>query len=105
MLPLTPIPGSTYRFLYSGALGVSGVGVQQSWDLSVLPRGVREDLTFYDNFRIFVRQVDSRVTALDPNVTFSSAAGTPEEINLAFDCTDEAALVEIEFWYVHSVVR
>ena len=104
-LPLTTPKGSTFRMFYSGPIGVAGVGVQQRWDLSVLPEAVREDPTFRDNWRIFARQVSPDITNIRPDVDFAPAAGIPDEIILTADALDANAEIDIEFWYIHSIVR
>jgi len=105
-LALTQPDGSTFRLFYSGPIGVNGVGVTQSWDLSLMPKAVREDPTFQDNWRVFARQVDPGITNVDPDVAFNLGAdGIPDEVVLTLDASADADEISIEFWYLHSVVR
>lgn len=105
VLPVTTPYGSSLRLFFAGPVGVAGVNVQQSWDLSSMPHSIREDPTFRDNWRIFVRQVDTGVSDVRPMPDFLPATGAPDQILLTLTSSDPADSIEIEFWYIHSVVR
>jgi hypothetical protein len=105
MLPVVVPPTSAYRLLYSGPVGVAGVGVKQSWDLTALPKYVRESSTFRDNFRVFVRQTDVGVSDVSKDIEFLPAVGAPTAIVLTLTASSPFDDVDIEFWFVHSVVR
>ncbi len=104
-LPFEVPPDSNYRLLYRGPVGVSGVDVQQSWDLSVLPQYLRERPTFVDDFRVFVRQVGSGVTAVSSDVEFTEVDGVFTELVLTLTAADEADELAIEAWFIASAVR
>lgn len=104
-LPFEVPADSSYRLLYSGAVGVSGVAVQQSWDLSALPQYIRERPTFVDDFRVFVRQVDVGVSDVSKDIEFVEVDGVFTEMMLTLTAADEANLIDIEAWFLHSVVR
>jgi hypothetical protein len=91
--------------LYSGPVGVAGVNVKQSWDLTKLPKYVRASPTFRDNFRVFVRQTDVGVSDVSKDIEFLPAAGAPTAIVLTLTAASAFNNVDIEFWYIHSVVR
>jgi hypothetical protein len=91
--------------LYKGPVGVAGVNVQQSWDITKLPVAVREDPNVRDLFRIFVRQVDIGLSLVDSAVDFLPASGPPEEIVLTLSASGVDVPIEIEFWFLHSVIR
>ena len=97
--------GSTYRLLYTGPIGVSGVDVEQSWDLTILPRRVREDPTFRDNFRIFVRQIDAGIASVSPEVEFEPEEGLPETLVLTLTAASADNELSVEAWYIYSAVR
>jgi hypothetical protein len=105
VLPVTIPPTSQYRLLYSGPVGVAGVGVQQAWDITQIPKYIREVDSFRDNWRVFVRQVDPGVSDVSKEIDFSPPVGTPTEIVLTLTAADFFNLIDIEFWYIHSVVR
>jgi len=104
-LPVIVPPTSEFRLLYSGPVGVAGVNVQQSWDLRSLPEYVRKGLTFRDNFRVFVRQVDPGVSDVSKVIDFFPAVGAPTEIVLTLTAAAPNDQIDIEFWYIHSTVR
>lgn len=113
-LPLTQPDGSTYRFFSDQALGVAVVAANVDFDLTglvtlgsaALPLAVREDPTFRDNWRIFVRQTDPGITSVSAAVEFLPAApATPTTLRLVVDSDNIANEADIEFWYLHSVVR
>ena len=97
---------SSYRLLYSGPVGVAGADVQQSWDLTLLPKYIRERTTFKDDFRIFVRQVDAGVSAVSKEVDFGlDAEGVATTLLLTLTAASEDNLIDIEAWFIHSMVR
>jgi hypothetical protein len=98
-------PDSSYRLLYSGPVGVSGVDVQQSWDLSALPPYIRERPSFVDDFLVLVRQVDTGVSDVSKDIEFVEVDGVFTEMVLTLTAADEANLIDIEAWFLHSVVR
>lgn len=97
--------GSTYRLLYTGPVGVSGADVEQSWDLTLLPRSVREDPTFKDNFRIFVRQIDAGITAVSEEIEFEPEEGLPESLILTLTAANTTDRLSVEAWYLYSAIR
>jgi hypothetical protein len=104
-LPTTIPPTSQYRLLYSGQIGVSGVNVQQSWDITDLPKYLRNIKSFKNNWRVFVRQVDVGISDVSKAIDFLPLVGTPEEIVLTLTAATPFDLIDIEFWYIHSLVR
>lgn len=104
LIPVIP-EGSSYRLIYIGVVGVSGVNVQQTLDLTGLPEAVRKDPTFQDNWRVFVRQVSAGITDVSPNVDFLPPVGTPEQMVLTLTAMTPLDQLSIEAWYIHSVVR
>lgn len=116
-LPLTQPDGSTFRFFSSQALGVTGVNQVVDFDLTgtvtpgsaELPAGVREDPTFRDNWIVFVRQVSAGITNVDGDIEFLPAAAPgviPTTLRLqGVDSDNVANTADIEFWYIHSIVR
>ena len=105
MLPLTTPTGSTYRMFYKGPVGVSGVNVQQSWDLSVMPKSVREDPTFRDNFIIFARQISSSLSDVSPDIDFLPSIGAPDQLVLTLSAITPLDQIDLEAWYIHSITR
>lgn len=101
LTPTTP-PGSTYRLLYKGPVGVVGVGVQQTLDLTILPKYIRQLKTFRDDWRVFVRQLDTDVSAFEEDIDF-----TADNSAMIFTLTsvNANAEVSIEAWILHSVIR
>lgn len=93
---------SSYRLLYSGPVGVAGVNVQQSWDLTELPKYVREIPSFRDDFRVFVRQVDVGVSAVSKNIEFSADNSV---MFLTLTAASALNLIDVEAWFIHSTVR
>jgi len=104
LTPTTP-KGSSYRLFYSGPVGVAGVGVQQTLDVTSLPDAVLEDPTFADNWRIFVRQVDPGITNVSPDVSFLPLTGKPQQMVLTVDAAAPTDNLDIEAWYIQSTVR
>lgn len=104
-LPFQIPEDSSYRLLYSGAVGVVGVGVQQSWDLTLLPKYIRERPSFKDDFRVFVRQVDVGVSAVDKAIDFVEVDGVATEMVLTLTASSVDDLIDIEAWFIHSTVR
>lgn len=104
-LPVQKPLGSAYRFLYSGPVGVAGVNVTQSWDISSMPEYIRRIESFKDSWQVFVRQVDPDVSNVDKNVSFEPDPGTPERIVLSLTSSNAAAQVDVEFCFFHSTVR
>jgi hypothetical protein len=104
-LPTELTPDTSYRLLYSGQVGVQGINVQQAWDLRQMPMAARSDPNFRDLFRIFVRQVDPGISAVSKVVSFLPATGVPEEVVLTLTAAAFWNLIDIEFWFLHSVIR
>lgn len=97
---------STYRLLYSGPVGVAGVNVQQSWDIRKLPKYVRRIPSFKDDFRVFVRQVDDGVSSVSKFIDFGVGSdGVPISMILTLTAAAPTDRVDIEAWFLHSVVR
>jgi len=70
-----------------------------------LPDAVLEDPTFADNWRIFVRQVDPGITNVSPDVSFLPLTGKPQQMVLTVDAAAPTDNLDIEAWYIQSVVR
>jgi hypothetical protein len=104
-LPVTIPPTSQYRLLYSGTVGVAGVNVQQAWDITQIPKYARDIKSFKNNWRVFVRQVDPGVSDVSKVINFLPLVGTPTQIVLTLTAADFFNLIDIEFWYIHSIVR
>lgn len=104
LIPVIP-EGSTYRLFYTGPVGVSGVNVQQFLDLTELPKNVRVDPTFRDNWRVFVRQVSAGISDVSPVIDFFPAFGPPTQMVLTLTALTPLDQIAIEAWYIHSVVR
>lgn len=106
MLPLDAPPGSTYRLLYRGPVGVAGTNVKQTWDLSALPKYLRVLQTFRDDFRVFVRPLDEGVTAVSDSIEFGADLdGVVAGLTLTLTSAAVSSEVNIEAWFVHSAVR
>jgi hypothetical protein len=106
VLPFDIPVDSAYRLLYSGPVGVSGVDVQQTWDLTKLPKYLREIPSFRDDFRIFVRQVDVGISNVSKDVNFAiDSSGVIVGLVLTLTAADPANLIDIEAWFLHSTVR
>jgi hypothetical protein len=107
VLPFEAPPfDSTYRLFYRGPVGVSGVGVQQTWDLRVMPLDFRRILSFRDDWRVFVRQVDAGISDVDENIGFvDDANGFPVGMVLTLTAASPANLIAIEAWFLHSIIR
>lgn len=104
-LPFQTPEDSTYRLLYSGEVGVSGIDVQQSWDLTLLPEYVRKRPSFVDDFRVFIRQVDVGVSAVSKDINFVEVDGSFTEMVLTLTAADASNLIDVEAWFLHSWVR
>lgn len=104
---LTPVipAGCTYRLVYEGPVGVSGVNVQQTLDLRLIPKNVRVDPTFRDNWRIFVRQISLGVTAVSPFVEFLPLTGVPDLMVLTLTAMTPLDQVRIDAQFLQSAVR
>jgi hypothetical protein len=88
--------------LYQGPVGVVGVGVQQLLDLSELPAYLREQKSFRDDWRVFVRRSNLDVSDVVSSVDFSA-----DNTKMIFTLTslNVDAQIDIEAWFMHSVVR
>ena len=108
-LPTTVPAGSTLRRFYSGPIGGIVGNNNIEFDLTNtpgMPDAVLEDPTVRDNWIVFARQVDPGITNLSPNVNFLPAApAAPTTLVLNLDSDNPANLIDIEFWYIHSVTR
>lgn len=105
-LPFTTPSGSTYRLFYSGVVGVAGLAAVVAFDLSSLPLSVKQDETFEDNFRVFVKTTSPGLTRVANDVGFNyDASGLPKELLLTVDSDDVSNQISVEAWYIHSVVR
>jgi hypothetical protein len=104
-LPFTTPLTSKFRYMYRGPVGVAGVLVPQSFDISFLPPYVRASKEFKNNWRVFVRQIDTGVTDCGLEPDFLPAVGTPTELVLLFTAAAPTDVVEVEAWYMHSVIR
>jgi hypothetical protein len=116
-LPLTQPTGSSNRFFFSGALGVTGAAQNVDFDLTGdvtpgsagMPAATRADPTFRDNWNVLVRQTDPGITDVLEAVDFLPAApAVPTTLRLVVD--SDAALgvlngASIEFIFEHSIVR
>lgn len=96
---------SSYRLLYSGPVGVAGVDVQQSWDLTLLPKYIRERPDFKDDFRVFVRQVDPGVSEVSKDIDFAEAGGAVVAMVLTLTAANATDLIDVEAWFMPSLVR
>lgn len=108
-LPMTTPDGSTYRLFYSGACGVNGTDQPQKFDITEMSRNVRQDPTFADNFRVFVRPKSASIQSVKPSIDFDYVTyGTeqiPVTLNITLTSTDATAEFDVEAWYIHSIVR
>ena len=102
-LPLTRPVGSAYRLRYTGPVGVSGAGVQQTWDLTALPINVRRAARFRESLLVFVQQLDVRVTVVSPVVEVLPASGDPTTLQLTLTSNDDAAVVDLDVLYLHTI--
>lgn len=106
VIPTTVPAGSTLRRFANAAVGVAGVGVFVDYDISDMPEAVLADPTMRDNWIVFARQVDPGITNLSPNVDFLPAApAAPTTLRLMMDAAAPTDVLDVEFWYVHSVTR
>jgi hypothetical protein len=97
---------SVYRLLYRGPIGVAGVNVQQFLDLTALPEYIRRLPTFKDDFRVFVRQLDLGVSSVEDTVEFFPPVGIPvESMVITVTAANVNNLVNIEVWFLHSILR
>lgn len=103
-LPLSTPQGSTFRKFYDGAVGQVGAGLQVAFDISSMPRSVRQDPSFVDNWHVFVRP-GAGVTNVLPDVNFTFVNGLPTELILTLDSDNIANQIGVEAWYTHSVTR
>jgi hypothetical protein len=105
-IPTTAPTGSTLRRFANAAVGVAGVGAVVAYDISDMPEAVLKDPTMRDNWLVFARQVDPGITNLSPNVDFFPAApAAPTELRLTMDAAAPTDVLDVEFWYIHSVTR
>jgi len=105
VLTLTQPEKSVYRLLYRGPIGVAGVNVQQFLDLTPLPEYIRRLPTFQDDFRVFVRQIDIGVSNIEDTVDFFPPFGIPTSMVITVTAANAANLVNIEVWFLHSILR
>lgn len=103
-LPLSTPQGSTYRKFYDGPVGQVGAGLQVAFDISDMPRAVRQDPSFVDNWHVFVRP-GTGVSNVLPDVNFTFVNGLPTELILTLDSDNVANQINVEAWYTHSLVR
>lgn len=108
-LAFTTPKGSTFRMLYSGPCGVNGVAQVQKFDITILPRNVRQDETFADNFRVFVRAQSAGIQNVSPTIDFDYVTENTEQIpvtlNITLDSDNVDNGIDVEAWYIHSIVR
>lgn len=105
-LPFTTPDGSTFRLFYSGFVGVVGLAAVVAFDISKLPLSVKQDASFSDNFIVFVRSSSSGLTNVSKDVNFNyDTEGLPAELLLTLDSDNAFNLIDVEAWYIHSVVR
>lgn len=102
MLPTTTPKGSEYRFFYEGAVGVSGVNVQQTFDISSLPTPARDTPSFADNWIVFVRQIDPGVSDVSEVVNFTA---DEKGLILTLTAANTTDRISLEAWYMPSPVR
>lgn len=102
MLPTTTPKGSEYRFFYDGPVGVSGVDVQQTFDISSLPTPARDTPSFADNWRVFAQQVDPGLSNVRSAVDFTADKKGLVVTLTAANPTDRISLVA---WYMPSPIR
>jgi len=90
------------RLTYTGAVGVSGESVQQSWDLTQIPKSVRDDASFKNNFLVVARAQTVNIFVKE-TVAFLPATGTPEQLVLEVttDSADTPLYVDIRL--LHSI--
>jgi hypothetical protein len=81
------------------------VNVQQFLDLTALPEYIRRLPTFKDDFRVFVRQLDIGVGAVEDTVEFFPPVGIPESMIITVTAANANNLVNIEVWFLHSILR
>jgi len=103
MLPLIKPPHSTFRLRYSGPVGVAGVSVQQTWDLTALPEAVRATRDFKQSVLVFVQQIDSGVSAVASAVSFLPVTGTPTTLVLTLSAAAPTDVLALDVWYLHSI--
>ncbi len=113
-LPLTQPEGSTNRFFSSQALAANGAAVNVDFDLTgtvtpgsaSMPEDTRADPSFRDNWNVFVRQTDPGITNVAAELEFLPAApAVPTTLRLVVDSDNVANEADIEFLYMHSIVR
>jgi hypothetical protein len=105
-LALTKPDASTFRYYYEGAIGVTGVGVTQTLDLTTIPEQIRSDPSFVDNWRVFVVSLNAGLSAMSHLVDFTLDADDLP-IAMVITLTSDAIGREcsIEAVYQHSEVR
>ena len=85
---------------------MSGTDVQQVWDLTALPKYVREQRTFADDWRVFARPVGSGLTAVSEAIEFvEDDDGVPVGMRLTFTAAAESDEINLEAWFMQSVIR
>jgi hypothetical protein len=105
-LALTKPTDSTFRYYYEGEIGVSGVGVEQTLDLTSIPEQIRSDPSFVDNWRVFVVSLVSGLSAMSHLVEFTfDANGLPNAMVLTLTAAAVGNTCSIEAVYQHSEVR
>lgn len=106
-IPTTTPTGSTLRRFANAAVNVpAAVGAVVAYDISDMPEAVLKDPTMRDNWLVFARQVDPGITNLSPNVDFFPAApAAPTELHLTMDVSAPTDVLDVEFWYIHSITR
>ena len=103
MLPLIKPPHSAFRLRYTGPVGVAGVGVQQTWDLTALPEAVRATRDFKQSILVFVQQIDSGVSSVASAVSFLPVTGTPTTLVLTLTAAATTDVLALDVWYLHSI--
>jgi hypothetical protein len=103
-LPLTlPVDGYL-RLSFSGAAGVVGTATQ-NWDLSAIPRGVRATKGFDRGFLVLARPLTGGLLNVSPVVSFVyDSEGVPTELVLTLTTVGVDDAVELDVWYLHSIV-
>ena len=105
-LPLIKPDSSTFRYYYEGAIGVAGVGVTQTLDLTSIPEQIRSDPSFVNNWRVFVVSLISGLSSMSHLVDFIfDADGLPSEMVLTVTAADISNTCSIEAVYQHSEIR
>jgi hypothetical protein len=84
-------------------VGVAGVGVQQTWDLTLLPEAVRATRDFKQSILVFVQQIDSGVSSVASAVSFLPATGTPTALVLTLTAAAPTDVLALDVWYLHTL--